>query len=402
MAKLVALSTLGHERFAMQPSNHPLWLVGFRPFFALACLAGMTLPVLWALMFSGLLPAPDANFSAIQWHAHEMFFGFGWAVLGGFLLTSTKNWVNIRGYHGPALMLLATAWIIERLAMSFGGHWPAPLFIIASSLFLGSIIALLMWTLLRHRARDSYRDNALFLILLPAFLVAKYLMLYGDNFTAGYSMAISLFRLALLVMLERTLTPFMKAAFQATILRQPKLDMAIKLLGLLLVAEFALPRALTATISLLLAALLLGRFVFWKPLLAVKRIDIGIMYVGYLAITGQLLIEAFGHLGQFVWVGSVSVHLFTFGAMGTVIPAMIMRIAKGHTGRKVVFDGMDKLVLYIMLGALVVRVGAPQIYPTADLLWIQLSAACWLVSFGILAWRYIPYFMQARLDGKEH
>ena len=386
----------------MQPSNHPLWLVGFRPFFALGCLAGMTLPVLWALMFSGLLPAPEANFSAIQWHAHEMFFGFGWAVLGGFLLTSTKNWVNIRGYHGPALMLLAAAWTIERLAMSFGGHWPAPLFIITSNLFLGSIIALLMWTLIRHRARDSYRDNAFFLILLPAFLVAKYLMLSGENFAAGYSMAISLFRLALLVMLERTLTPFMKAAFQATILRQPKLDMAIKLLGLLLVAEFALPRALTAAIALLLAALLLGRFFFWKPLLAVKRIDIGIMYVGYLAITGQLLIEAFGHLGQFVWVGSVSVHLFTFGAMGTVIPAMIMRIAKGHTGRKVVFDGMDKRVLYIMLGALVIRVGAPQIYPAGYLLWIQLSALCWLVSFGILAWRYIPYFMQARLDGKEH
>ena len=41
--------------------------------------------------------------------------------MGGFLLTSTKNWVNIRGYHGPALMLLAAAWIVERLAMGFGG-----------------------------------------------------------------------------------------------------------------------------------------------------------------------------------------------------------------------------------------------------------------------------------------
>jgi uncharacterized protein involved in response to NO len=29
-----------------------------------------------------------------------MFFGFGWAVLGGFLLTASKNWVKIRGYHG--------------------------------------------------------------------------------------------------------------------------------------------------------------------------------------------------------------------------------------------------------------------------------------------------------------
>ena len=386
----------------MQFSTHPVWLVGFRPLFLLACLAGAILPPLWALIFSSYLPAPVTRFTAIQWHAHEMFFGFGWAVLGGFLLTSTKNWVNIRGYHGPALMLLAGAWLFERFAMSFGGNWPTPLFVLSCNLFLGCIVAMLMWTLIRHRERDSYRDNALFLFMLPAFLVAKYLMLFGDNFTAGYSMAISLFRLAFLVMLERTLTQFMKAAFQATILRQPKLDMAIKLLALLLVVEFALPRPLTAAIAFLLALLLGIRFCFWKPHLAVKRIDVGIMYVAYLAIVGQLLIEALGHVMHFTWVGSVSVHLFTFGAMGTVIPSMIIRISKGHTGRKVVFDGMDKGVLYIMLVALLTRLVAPQIFPSAYLLWIQLSAACWLTGFGTLAWRYIPILMQPRVDGKEH
>ena len=102
----------------MLVSTHPFWLVGFRPFFTLACLAGIVLPVAWALVFSGVIEAPAASFTSVQWHAHEMFFGFGWAVLGGFLLTSTKNWVNIRGYHGPALMLLATAWIIERIGMA--------------------------------------------------------------------------------------------------------------------------------------------------------------------------------------------------------------------------------------------------------------------------------------------
>ena len=386
----------------MHFSNSPLWLVGFRPFFILACLAGIILPEVWVLMFSGVLPAPAGALTPIQWHAHEMFFGFGWAVLGGFLLTSTKNWVNIRGYHGPALMLLVACWIIERIGMSFGGHWPAPLFWLSNNLFLGSIIAMLLWTLIRHRDQDSYRDNAFFMVLLPAFLVAKYLMLAGGEFPAGYAMAIALFRLAFLVMLERTLTGFMKAAFQTQILRHAKLDMAIKLLGLLLVIEFALPRPVTAGISLALATLLGIRFFFWKPHLAFKRIDIGIMYVGYLAIVGQLLIEALGHVTNFVWVGSVSVHLFTFGAMGCVIPAMIIRISKGHTGRKVVFEGPDRAILYIMLGALIVRIVAPQIAPAGYLAWIHLSATCWLVAFGILAWRSIPMLMQPRIDGREH
>lgn len=386
----------------MRLSNHPLWLVGFRPFFTLACLAGMILPIVWALMFGGQLPAPAAPFSAIQWHAHEMFFGFGWAVLGGFLLTSTKNWVNIRGYHGPALMLLAGAWIVERTGMSFGGTWPRPLFLLSNYLFLGSLVAMLMWTLIRYRSQDSYRDNVFFLVLLPAFIVAKTLMLTGEEFAAGYGMAIALFRLAFLVMLERTLTGFMKAAFAAQILRHPQLDMAIKALGLLLVIEFALPGPLTAAISLLLATLLAIRFFYWKPQLAFRRIDIGIMYVGYLCIVGQLLIEALGHVINFVWVGSVSVHLFTFGTMGAVIPAMIIRISKGHTGRKVVFDGLDRAVLYIMLLALVVRVLLPQVLPGAYLGWIHLAATCWLVTFGILAVRYIPMLMQPRIDGREH
>ena len=37
---------------------HPLWLVGFRPFFAFACLAGATLPLAWALLFTGAVPPP--------------------------------------------------------------------------------------------------------------------------------------------------------------------------------------------------------------------------------------------------------------------------------------------------------------------------------------------------------
>lgn len=385
----------------MRLASHPLWLVGFRPFFALACLAGIVLPVAWALVFAGWLPAPDSRYTSVQWHAHEMFFGFGWAVLGGFLLTSTKNWVNIRGYHGPALMLLAAAWLVERWAMAFGGGWPDGLFAPAAGLFLGTIAALLAWTLIRHRATDSYRDNLLFIVMLPAFLYAKYQLLAGD-FAAGHGMALALFRLAFLVMLERTLTQFMKAAFQVAILRNARLDMAIKLLGLLLVGEFALPPAFTAAIALALAALLGIRFFFWQPRLAFTRIDIGIMYVGYLAIAGQLLVEALGHVADFVWVGSVSVHLFSFGAMGCVIPAMIVRIAKGHTGRKVVFDAADRAVLYVMLAALAIRVLLPQFFPGAYLLWIGLAAAGWALAFGTLAWRYIPLLMRPRIDGREH
>ena len=382
--------------------KHPLWLVGFRPFFILACLSGLAMPMIWALMFSGSLSFPTTTFSAIQWHAHEMFFGFGWAVLGGFLLTSTKNWVKIRGYHGTALIYLAVVWILERTAVWFQGNLPAPLFFIANNLFLTSIVVMLLVSLIRHRENDAFPDNYFFLVMLPAFLIAKNVLLSADHFQNGIDMTLGLFRLAFLVMFERTLTQFMRNVFSVDILRHPVLDTTIKSLAALLVPASFMAPPVAGWIGLLLALLMLGRFAFWKPQLAMRRIDLGIMYLGYLAIATQLVLKFLEQTIAPAWVGTVSVHVFTLGAMGLVIPAMIVRIAKGHTGRKVGFDSLDKWVLRIMILGLVVRTVAPQLHPAWYLHWIHLAATCWFVGFALLAWRYVPFLMQARIDGKEH
>ena len=383
-------------------SAHPFWLVGFRPFFSLACLSGLSLPPLWVLIHLGALPTPSAPVSTLQWHAHEMFFGFGWAVLGGFLLTSTKNWVQIRGYHGASLIFLAAAWLFERAGMWFGSRWPVFLFELSNTLFLATIVAMLLWTLVHHRKDDSYRDNYFFLLILPAFLIAKQSMLSAEHFQLGISMATGLFRVAFLVMLERTLTQFMKGVFQVDILRHAVLDKAIKLLALLLVGAGLMPPLLAAWLSLLLALLLAGRFFFWKPQLALRRLDLGIMYLGYAAIVLQLLVEFFGRVAPPAWVGALSTHVFGLGVMGLIIPAMLIRIAKGHTGRKVVFEAIDKTVLWIMIAAFLLRVVAPQFLPQSYALWLVLAACGWLAGFGILAWRLIPFLLQARVDGKEH
>ncbi len=386
-----------------------LWLAGFRPFFALACLSGLGLPVLWVLMLRGVISLPFAGrpgaFSMIQWHAHEMLFGFGWAVLGGFLLTSTKNWVKQRGYHGNALALLVAAWLFERLGMAVGagGAWPFWLFALSNNLFLASIIVMLLLTLLRHRRDDTYRlDNLYFLVVLPAFLIAKHLLLGASTFALGASVTIGLFRMAFLVMLERTLTQFMQSALGVTLLRRPLLDHAIKGLGVLLIAESALPSWLVIGIAALFALLISVRFVAWKPHLGLRRLELAVMYLGYLGILAQVLLLLAGRLGQPAWVGSVAVHVFAFGVMGIIIPAMLVRICNGHTGRKVVFTAVDRLALWVMLLGFGLRIVAPQLAPTEYPLWLALSAACWFVCFGVLGWRYVPYLLRPRVDGKEH
>ncbi len=381
-------------------TGHPLWLVGFRPFFALACLAGAILPLIWILLFSGSLTAPpDLALPPVQWHGHEMFYGFGWAMLGGFLLTASKNWVGVRGYHGAALVFLVAAWLFERVGMAFGGAWPQPMFVISNTLFLAAVVALLLWTLIRHRAQDSYRDNVYFWLALPLFLLAK--LLVFAHFAAGWSMTLALFRLAFLIMLERTLTQFMKGVFQLALPRHAPLDHGIKALALLLAFSFVLPTGLASYAALLLALLLGVRWLLWSPRLALRRLDVGIMYLGHLAIIAQLVVEFFGPSGAGL-VGTVSVHLFTFGVMGLITPAMVVRIARGHTGRKVIFESLDKAALYLMLAGLLLRVLLPQLVPTAYLLWMSLAAGCWLACFSLLTWRYLPFLLQARVDGKEH
>jgi len=77
-------------------------------------------------------------------------------------------------------------------------------------------------------------------------------------------------------------------------------------------------------------------------------------------------------LGQFAWVGSVSPHLFTFGVMGLIIPAMLIRIV------------------------------LPQAFPSNYAIWIQLAVACWYLCFVTIGWRYVPFLLLPRVDGKEH
>ena len=385
----------------MRFSAQPVWQAGFRPFFALAGLAGMVLPLVWVLIYAGQLRPPLISFSIVQWHAHEMFFGFGGAVLAGFLLTATKNWVQIRGYHGGALVFLAAAWLAERCVMSCAALLPAALFWFANMLFLGALIVMVMWTLIRHHGNDTFRDNYFFLLSLPLFLLAKVLLLDAEYLQQGVDMCIALYRLVFLIMFERTLTQFMRNVFNATILRRAWLDWSIKALALALVGASALPPLVAAAMDTLLALLLLARFIFWQPALALRRLEIGIMYLGYLGIVTQLGVAALYRLAPPDWLGSVSVHVFSFGVMGLVIPAMIVRISKGHTGRKVQFAAPDKFVLWLMLAALVLRLLLPQWAPGAYLSWLALSAACWAGAFTLLTWRCLPLLLRARVDGRE-
>jgi uncharacterized protein involved in response to NO len=59
---------------------------GFRPFFLAAGVWALVGMALWPFAFTGAVAIPTA-FSAVDWHAHEMIFGYVGAVVAGFLLS---------------------------------------------------------------------------------------------------------------------------------------------------------------------------------------------------------------------------------------------------------------------------------------------------------------------------
>jgi uncharacterized protein involved in response to NO len=203
-------------------------------------------------------------------------------------------------------------------------------------------------------------------------------------------------------MLERTLQPFMRAAFGVELWQHARLNMAIKLLALLLVAAPWLPSLVVAAVAAALALLLTFRFARWHPLKAMQRIEIAVMFLGYGAIVLQLVLDVVGRLTPIAWVGSVSTHVFSFGVIGLIVPAMLIRISQGHTGRPIVFATSDRWALRIMLLAFLLRLVAPQLWPAAYGVWIDLAAACWLLCFTLLGVRLVPFLWQPRLDGREH
>lgn len=331
-----------------------------------------------------------------------MFFGFGWALLGGFLLTATKNWVGIRGRHGATLLLLISLWILDRIAMGYGGLWPKMVVYLTSFPFIVTIIALLEIDLIKNHARDSYKDNIYFILALPLFIVAKFeLLLDASDPAPGVSLTLGLFRLCFLIMLERTLEAFMKGGLGLSLKRISWVDHSIKTLAFVLIFSYGLNAAFQAFVCLLLAALLLVRWCYWHPMKALQRIDIGVMYLGYLAIVTNLVAQGMmPFYGQ--WGSSLNIHLFTLGAIGLIAPAMIIRISSGHTGRKVSFRPADKLCITLMLAALVCRVGLPLLVPQLYTAGLVLAAVFWFIAFSIIGLRYTPWLLGQRIDGRAH
>ena len=88
--------------------------LGFRPFFLLAGFSAVILMATWVVAFVGGI-AFSTYYGQIDWHSHEMIFGYTVAVVAGFLLTAVRNWTERPTPAGRYLGAMVALWLLGRI-----------------------------------------------------------------------------------------------------------------------------------------------------------------------------------------------------------------------------------------------------------------------------------------------
>lgn len=382
------------------PGSSMAWLaLGFRPFYLLAALfAALSVPV-WAAQMLGVLPQPQFA-PGIDWHTHEMVFGFAVAVITGFLFTAVPNWTGLPTPTGTTLGALALLWVLGRIAMLTGPGWLAAL---VDSAFLPAI-AWCLWQPL-NRARSRNRFFVAILLLLAAMNVGFHLAHAGWIASAPLTWVHGALLLVLMIVAilgGRVIPAFTRNAVRTARVRVlPRVDAAaLATLALTLVAWVGgMPDWAVSALALAAAATHAVRLWSWDPWSTRASPILWILHLSYAWIPlGMLLLAAaLAGLGA---SPSAAMHAFGVGAIGGMIIGMMTRTARGHTGRPLRAGALEVAAYALVHAGAVVRVFVPLFHPPAYAAALAGSAFLWSAAFTIYFMVYWPLLTRPRIDGK--
>jgi uncharacterized protein involved in response to NO len=395
--RLLTLAEPGVAPIGPAPHGWPGLRLGFRPFYLAAALLAVVAMALWPAVFLGRV-RPVSGLAPTAWHAHEMIFGVMMAVVVGFLFTAGKAWTGLATPRGPALGALVALWFAGRLASLLAPAWA---FALVDGAFLLLVAALFVRLLLRAGQWHNAAVAATLSLMAAANLGFHAAALRERPVDA---MAALQAGLALLVVLEsliggRVIPAFTRSALPGTAVRQRiGLDrgaIAATALGLALWIA-GLPPA--APVLALAAALQAARLAGWRPWATRRRPILWILHLAYAWIPAGLALLALAAAG--VVSRSAGVHALAVGATGGLVLAMITRTARGHTGRVLQASRAEVAAYAGLMLAAALRVTAALV-PA----WFE-PATCaagvaWIAAFALYAWRFAPWLMSARVDGKD-
>ena len=388
------------------PPRFALFAYGFRPFFLAAGLSAVLAVPAWLAMLAlgsmplGAMPPP-------LWHAHELFYGFVVAALAGFLLTAVPGWTGSRGFGGWPLVVLASLWLLGRLAFALANAVPFWALAVAELAFLPGLAVLLAPPLLRSRNR-----NTPLLVVIAALWIADAAFVAAiarrDPLLASASLRIATDLMLLVVtVIGGRIVP----SFTANALRRRGEAADIRNLGWLEHSVLALMVAVVMVdlwrpggaaagwLAALVAIAQALRLSGWRSARVRGEPILWVLHVGYAWMPVGFALEALWLLTDAGWAVNW-VHALTMGVFGTMILAVMTRAALGHTGRDLTVGGSIAAAYVLVTLSVAVRVFAPGLWPSHHLGTLLVSGFLWTAAFVLYLIVYAPILTLPRADGK--
>ena len=380
-----------------------LFNLGFRPFFLLAGVFSLISIFIWGGVYVYGWTAPHLPFSPMQWHAHEMIFGYGMAVAAGFLLTAVRNWTHIQTLHGYSLAGLATLWLAARVAGWMIPGQVLPM-LLPDLMFDVWLIVAIFSPILRAKLHQNIGVASKLVLLMLANLVF-YLGVSGvleQGIVWGLYSGLYLLLALIYTMVRRVLPFFIErgVGYPVALKNRAWIDRySLYVFVLFLIADvFWRNVPVTAVLAGLLFAMHTMRLVEWYTKGIWKKPLLWVLYVGYGGAAFGFLLKALAPFTSLL--PSLALHAFALGGIGMITAGMMSRIALGHTGRDIQQHSRLLAPAFISLfAAWVARVLLPIMAPAHYTLWLGIAQAAWLIAFALFVWVYASILVKPRADG---
>ena len=376
---------------------------GFRPFFLLAAIHAALAIAFWlhAYATGAGMAGP---FQGMEWHAHEMLFGFLGAVIAGFLLTAIPNWTGRLPLNGAPLAVLVLLWLAGRIGTTLVGN-PA-LALVLDLIFPAVFLA----AILREILAGSNWRNLPVAGMYSLFLIANVAHhLEASGMVSGpYAIRLALGAAAMLIaLIGGRITPSFTRNW---LVKQGATELpasfgaldraALAATAVAVLAWVALP-GLSAPFLLAAGALLLARLSRWRSRSTLREPILLVLHAGYAWLGAALLLIGLSGILPDAVPQSSAAHALAAGAIGTMTLAVMTRATLGHTGREIRADGWTLAIyLAVTLGALI-RVAAPFAGGEARIGWLVTGGVLWGAAFALFALRYGPMLVTPRRRGDD-
>jgi len=384
----------------------PILRLAFRPLFLGGTFFAIIMIAWWSYYW--LHPGTWQPYGGpVWWHGHEMLFGFGAAIVAGFLLTAVQTWTGVIGLRGLPLLVLAIAWLLGRLLLAFGAGLPGWLVMTSDVLFLLLAAVAMAYPVCKVRQWRNMMFIPILALLALLNGVSHWGVLSGQPQLAQVALHGGTMMFVLIIaILGGRVIPFFTAN-GAGVARKPAIRWleitSISTIILLVLIAFIgfhqVPKTLIFIVSLLAAVTNSWRFMRWGgqhcaqiPLLWSLHLSYAFIPLGFI----MLALYAVGATSNL----SAALHCFTAGAMGGMILAMISRVTLGHTGRPLQPPKLIALAYIAILTGALVRVIFPAFLPQQADWAIAVAGMLWVLAYGIYFFYYAPMLVTTRADGR--